>query len=91
MRDFISPREVLQTLNGLKSGKDKASVDLGLFFTNVDALSSFVRKDMQLSRFTLRAELPTACAIDWFRDRTLRHSPATNSMLVAGCRLIFGT
>ena len=31
---LASPREVLQTLNGLKSGKDKALVDLGLFVTN---------------------------------------------------------
>jgi len=34
VRYFFSPREVLQTLNGLKSGKDKALVDLGLFVTN---------------------------------------------------------
>ena len=70
-----APREVLQTLNGLKSGKDKALVVLGLF-AEVHSSASRERSE-RLSRFSLRTELPTwrDASPRRCRDRTLGRRP----------------
>ena len=64
-----------QTLNGLKSGKDRALVGLGSVYRN--ALVGVVRTPMLVSGFTPRAEPPAGRALrpgrsSCFRDRTIR-------------------
>jgi len=56
-----APREVLQTLNGLKSGKDKALVVPWVVFRKCTRCLP-VREDERLSRFPLRTEWPSPVA-----------------------------
>jgi len=56
--DSPASREVLQTLNGLKSGKDKALVFPWVVFRKCTRCLP-VREDERLSRFALRTEWPT--------------------------------
>jgi len=64
-----------QTLNGLKSGKDRTKVGLGSIYRN--ALVGVVRTPMLVSGFTPRAEPPAGLVLrpgrpNCFRDRTIR-------------------